>query len=214
MISKGVNNKQQNQVANPCDAGSVVMGRDGDNGSYKILKLNSNGEIVPPASFLFGINYSANNNGVPANVPPLSSAVVDTYIANVPISFIGINEGIYNIFPFVTFQTTTNAVNSINIFLVKENSNLDFYFQTLNPISDNFAPPSISDTFGLVEFWHNVNMSTISNITRYKQTNQANLQRSVYLNGGNYKIYITANNPFIFDDGAIVIALSNFEKIG
>jgi hypothetical protein len=213
MISKGVNNKQQNQGAIPCDAGSVVMGRDGDNGSYKILKLNSDGEIVSPASFIQNANYSANNNSN-FSVPPLSSVVVDTYIANSQIIFGAINEGIYNIAPFVLFNTTTNAVNSINIFLVKQGSNADIYFNTLNPISDNYSPLFINDTFGIVEFWHGVQMNNISNITRYKQSSQANLQRSVYLNGGNYVLYVTGHSPFILDNGNIVVTMANFQKIG
>lgn len=213
MISKGVNNKQQDQGAIPCDAGSVVMGRTDDNGAYKILKLNSDGSLFNPNEFIQNAIYSANNSST-FGVPPLSPVVVDTYIASQQINFDAINEGIYNIMPFVLFQTTTNAVNSINIFLVKNNSNLYNYFTGLVPISDNFAPLLTSDTFGLVEYWHGVQMNNISNITRYKQSSQANLQRSVYLNGGFYTLFITANNPFILDNGEISISLANFQKIG
>lgn len=214
MISKGTNNKQNGQGAIPCDAGSVVMGRDNDNGSYKILKLNPDGSLFTPSSFVQNANYSDNIVGVPASVPPLSSVVIDTYIAKVPVSFGALNQGIYKILPYVLFQTTTNATNSINIFLIKENSDADLYFSTLNPITDNYSPLLINQTFGIVEFWHGVQMNNISNITRYKQTSQANLEREIYLNGGVYYYYITANNPFILDNGQILVASANFQQIG
>jgi hypothetical protein len=111
-------------------------------------------------------------------------------------------------------QTTTNQVESVNVFLVKQGSGLANYFATLNPISDNFAPVNLFNLEGLVEFWHNVNLNNISNITNWKQSSQPNLQRSVFLESQNYTLYITANSPFIFNNGQIFLSATNIQKIG
>jgi hypothetical protein len=163
MISRGSNNKQQNQTAISCDAGNVVMGRTADNGEYKILKVDNNGGIVTSnsSSFVIGGNYSGLaptlfvSNG--------SNAVIDTYLGGTGLSNQPFIEGLYNVSPFVMLQTTTNQVESVNVFLVKQGSGLANYFATLNPISDNFAPVNLFNLEGLVEFWHNVNLNNISN---------------------------------------------------
>jgi hypothetical protein len=212
MISKGTNNKQQNQTAIPCDAGSVVMGRTADNGEYKILKLNPDGSINNN-NLVTGGNYSINPAFI--SVPDFSNAVVDAYLGN---AFLGnpFVEGIYNLSPFCTLQTNNNSVETINIFLVLVGSPLDNYFNTLTPISDNFAPSptNIFGLEGLVEFWHAVSLQNMSNITLWKTTNQANLQRSVYLANGDYKLYITAHSPFIYSSGQMYLSCTNIQKIG
>lgn len=216
MISKGTNNKQQNQTAIPCDAGSVVMGRTADNGEYKILKLDSNGNVITANSsnFVAGGNYSVNGNTIV--VPAGSSAVVDTYLGGIDIALNPLAEGIYNISPFVTLQTNTNQVESVNIFLVEVGSPLDNYFAGLLPIADTFAPAPafFIGLLGLVEFWHGVNLNNLSNITLWKSNSQANLQRSVYLKNDNYKLYLTANSPFNFSSGEIFLNCTNLQKIG
>jgi hypothetical protein len=214
MISRGSNNKQQNQTAISCDAGNVVMGRTADNGEYKILKVDNNGGIVTSnsSSFVIGGNYSG-------LAPTLfvangSNAVIDTYLGATGLSNQPFIEGLYNVSPFVMLQTTTNQIESVNVFLVRQGSGLANYFATINPITDNFAPVNLFNLEGLVEFWHNITLNNISNITNWKQSSQANLQRSVFLYSGNYTLYITANSPFIFNNGQIFLSATNIQKIG
>jgi hypothetical protein len=216
MISKGVNNKQQDQGAIPCDAGSVVMGRTGDNGEYKILKLANDGSITSTSStFVNGAKLSSN---VPFGLVPIVPAGLkapNTFLAGVDISNVPLVNGVYSISPFVYLNATTSP--NINIFLVKQNSTLDNYFTTLTAGVSIFFPTGADLQNGLVEFWHSVNMASIAPVSNFFATNQANLKRDISINNpnnDNFRLYIVTDNATTLLSGELFISNTLLSKIG
>jgi hypothetical protein len=216
MIQRGTNNKSNGQTAKVCDAGSVVVGRTADNGEYKILKLNSDGSISSNQStFVNGAKLSSN---VPFGVVPIVPAGLkapNTFLAGVDVSSVPLVNGVYSISPFVYFNATTAP--NINIFLVKQNSTLDNYFQTLTAGVSVFFPTSADLQNGLVEFWHSANMSSIAPVSNFFATNQANLKRDISIsnpNNDNFRLYIVTDNATTLISGELFISNTLLSKIG
>lgn len=216
MISKGTNNKQQNQTAIPCDAGSVVMGRTADNGEYKILKLNSDGSISSNQN-TFVANGQLSSN-VPFGLVPIIPPVLlapNTFMGGIDISASPLISGVYSLSPFVYFSASASP--DINIFLVIEDSALDLYFQSLTAGASIFFPTGVDLQNGLVEFWHSVNMSSIAPISNFFATNQANLKRDISISNPNNKqlrYYIVSDNTFTPISGELFISNTLLSKIG
>jgi hypothetical protein len=212
MISKGTNNKQQNQTAIPCDAGSVVMGRTADNGEYKILKLDSTGAITSSnTSFVAGGNYS--NNPTPTIIP-VGPKPVDTLLTFVPIASIPLVQGIYQIAPFVILNSTTTPLPNVDILLVRKNSTLFNYINTLTIGSSVFLPTIANLQNGLIDSWTNnlvQNISTIGNIQVLES--RISLQKNVYLDTEEYYFAVLSNSNFSLLNGEIFTSCSLLAKL-
>jgi len=213
MIQRGTNNKSNGQTAKVCDAGSVVMGRTGDNGEYKVLKVDANGSISSSGlNFVAGGNYS--NNPTPTIIP-VGPKPIDTLLTFLPIASVPLVQGIYQIAPFVILNSTGLPAANVDILLVRKNSNLYNYINTLVIGSGVFLPTMPDLQNGLIESWTNLsfqNISTIGNIQTLAGSLTA-LQRNVYLDTEEYYFAVLSNSNFSLLTGEIFTSCSLLAKL-
>lgn len=156
MSLKVNNTKPSGTVAKDCDAGTPIMGRTANNGTYEILKVNSDGSLPITPTYnpinTFGAAYFGKN---PQNINvPLPAPPANTYLGRFNVPLAGFNlGGLYEINPVFIFSYVGALTGGVNFVLFEQGSNMDNYINLLTP-GNTFAP-SIADLPGVYQYWHN-----------------------------------------------------------
>jgi hypothetical protein len=175
-----------------CDAGTPMSGRTGNTGTYEILNL------LPGGAIPTGANITANyvNPPIPIALPPGGALGVNVIIGVVSSVITILENGLYNLQPFVLFTSSTGAGSTISIILTNATSNLSAYALGLVPYTDTFNPNNIQ--LSGVDSGYSygpITLETYGTASRRSNIN-ANQMKNYYYNAGTYNAILVARAAF------------------
>jgi len=221
MISQNSNNKPNGSTAVECDAGIPIMGRTGDTGEYKIVKVEPDGSlsvnvdggggiVIPQTS---GFTYQPEVATLPAGIIPAGACIIYNPLPGGGF-FINITEaGIYNIRPFLFFRAT--VAGTITFVLIKTGTAADTY-TSLRILGSDTWTPTIAEVQGSVAYFTLIPTVRASGGTVYKtQFNPTLLPEfNYYLGIGQYKLLVLCATTSTTNDNTLLYGFENFYKIG
>lgn len=202
------NNRPAGSNAIQCDAGTPIMGRTSDTGTYQVLKVNADGSIagLPSPVADASVLYSLSPGVIPSILGAFAGGVAIDYVDVITTS---ISAGSYTIAPWYGLEATTSG-GSISIGLVKVGSNMDTYCTGLNLGTDAYQPPVTLAWNGLAQFWHNIPIEPLGSLAgaSFIVGNQQVMAKSVYLETGTYKLIVICHTAFTKGSPFSIVGLS------
>lgn len=212
MIIQASNNKPSGSLQKSCDAGIPISGRTGTGATdtYEILTVLPNGAIPNSAPNSALTTPYANNPVVIGGSGILAPNIFIHYEAN----FVTVTSaGVYLIDYAIQFiDVTIGSVDSLDLVLSDNVSNLSGYAGGLVPCADPFNPSTVDYLGGNGYLITNVPLSQIGS-TGAVTTQRQGGQVTKFLGVGGYDLIIVAHTNFTINSPETFLQLNQFSRI-